>query len=288
MNIRPIFAAMTLSLLAAACSGTPANQATTHLGEAHPLGEGTVRSYVTVEADGTPSAIGLRYAKGAFEGLPAEPNTISRCFDMNKNGKIDDTGECEGDYETKLVLPPAVADRSDLVIKWIGVNWNPHGHVPEKVYDLPHFDMHFYIADRAAVEGIRTGPCGFFINCEDFERATIAVAARYVHPDHINVDAAVPAMGNHLIDVTSPEFAKPPQPFTHTYIVGAYAGEITFYEPMITHEFLMGRPRQCFPIKQPSGWQKSGYHPTVYCIRYDEGSGDYTVSLEGLVYRQAG
>jgi hypothetical protein len=27
----------------------------------------------------------------------------------------------------------------------VGLNWNPHGHIPPGVYDLPHFDFHFYI-----------------------------------------------------------------------------------------------------------------------------------------------
>ena len=93
-------------------------------------------------------------------------------------------------------------------------------------------------------------------------------------------------MGNHLIDSTSPEFGKPPEKFTHTWIFGAYDGHITFYEPMITHEFFMNRPKECVPIKQPQAWEQAGYYPTYYCIRYLHNRDEYTVSLEGLIYRK--
>ena len=58
--------------------------------------------------------------------------------------------------------------------------------------------------------------------------------ARYVHADHIDVGAAVPDMGNHLIDAKSPELVSQGQVFTHTFIFGAYDGHVIFYEPMIT------------------------------------------------------
>ena len=75
--------------------------------------------------------------------------------------------------------------------------------------------------------------------------------------------------------------------FTHTWIFGAYDGHISFYEPMITREFLLGQTSNCTPVKQSQAWEQAGYHPTKYCIRYRSDAGEYTVSLEGLVYRKA-
>ena len=212
---------------------------------------------------------------------------MGRCFDLNGNGRIDGSSECEGDYEYVLAMPSVVADRRDIPIQWVGLNWNPAGHAPPDIYDLAHFDFHFYIDSEQSVRAIRTGPCGFFIDCDDFERATLPVPARYIDHRHVNVDAAVAAMGNHLIDTTSPEFGKPPRKFTHTWIFGAYDGRITFYEPMITHEFFMSRQNVCAPIKQPDAWQIAGYYPRRYCIRYHDGARKYTVSLEGLELREA-
>lgn len=259
-----------------------------HYGTPVRVGDGTMRTYFGVDAAGVPVELGILMDAGALRGLPTEPSTSGRCFDMNGNGRIDGSSECEGDYEYFLALPPVIADREDMPVQWVGVNWNVHGHAPPGVYDLPHFDFHFYMTSKAAIDRIRVGSCGIFIDCDDFKRATQPVPAKYVDSRFVNVDAAVPMMGNHLVDTTSPELAQPPQKFTHTWILGAYDGRITFLEPMITREYLLERPNRCFAIKQPSAWQLSGYYPTRYCMRYHARVDKYTISLEGLVFRTAG
>jgi hypothetical protein len=258
-----------------------------YYGEPVDVGNGAIRAYLAIDAAAKPKELGVLMTAAAFQGLPAGHSTTGRCFDLNDNGRIDDDGECEGDYEYVLRLPPAAANRRDIPFKWIAVNWNAHGHAPPGVYDLPHFDFHFYIDDPESVRAIKTGRCGIFIDCEDFKRATRPVPSKYVAPGDINVDAAVGAMGNHLIDSTSREFAKPPRKFTYTWIAGAYDGRITFYEPMISYEFFMTRPSMCSAIKQPTAWQIAGYYPTRYCIRYHPRADKYTISLEGLEYREA-
>ncbi len=135
---------------------------------------------------------------------------------------------------------------------------------------------------------MQAGPCGFFLDCEAFERATRPVPAKYVHPDQIDVGAAAARMGNHLINSQSPEIVDITQEFTHTWIIGAYDGHVTFWEAMITHEFIATRPDSCVPIGQPQAWETAGYYPTEYCVRYFEDDDAYTVSLEGLVLREAG
>jgi hypothetical protein len=251
--------------------------------KAQPLGKGRVWVYVALDGSDVPLALGVSMEKSALEGLPDHPNTRSRCFDKNGDGKLD-ASECIGDYELVFQIPPD-APRA-LPFKWVGLNWNPHGHPhpAPKPYAEPHFDFHFYMADRAAVSKLRPGACGELIDCDDFKRATKPVAARYVHAHHINVGAAVPDMGNHLIDSKSPELA-PGGRFTHTFIYGAYDGRITFYEPMITHAYLASGPAMCAPIKQPQAWAAEGAYPTRYCVRYSAQSARYTVSLEGFVRR---
>jgi hypothetical protein len=214
-------------------------------------------------------------------------NATSRCFDLNKNGKIDGAAECEGDLEFQLKLPAKAAESGDLPFSWIGVNWNAEGHPPAS-WRVPHFDFHFYIASFNEIALIRVGGCNIFINCEDLKLATKPVPAKYVAPDHVDVKAAVGLMGNHLIDVRTPELADPPKRgFTHTWIFGAFDGHITFYEPMITLGYLMSRPDMCAPIRKPESWEKAGYYPTEYCIRYAPDGGSYTISLEKLVKRAA-
>ena len=258
-----------------------------HYGEVVKMGQGTIRSYLAVESSGEPQELGILMSHDSLEGLPREPSTSGRCFDLNENGQIDPPDECEGDHEYVIALPAEATERSDVPFRWIGTNWNSVGHAPPHIYDLPHFDFHYYIASEESVRAIAPGSCGFFMDCAHFEQATKPVPARYVHKDHVNVDAAVVAMGNHLIDLTSPEFSKPPQKFTHTWIFGAYDGHITFYEPMITLEYLLTRPNICSAIKQSQAWEISGYYLTRYCIRYHDRANKYTVSLEGFRHRVA-
>jgi hypothetical protein len=138
------------------------------------------------------------------------------------------------------------------------------------------------------VEAIRPGPCVEKINCEDLETATKPVPAPYLPANYADVGAAVPAMGNHLIDTTAPELADPPQAeFTHSFIYGAYDGHITFYEPMIAHDFLLTQPSECKAMSLPEAWETSGYYPTEYCIGYSPEREEYTLSLEKFVYREA-
>ena len=281
MSVAGLCAAVIVTL------GASPGSAKALLGEARKMGKGTLRTYVDLDAGGKPSAIGVLLSRGAFAGLPPKKNATSRCFDLNKNGKIDGPAECEGDVEYKLRLPAGAAKGADLPFRWSGVNWNAEGHAPPP-WMVPHFDFHFYIAGMNEIAAIRVGGCQIFIDCDDLKRATMPVTPKYVAPDHVNVDAAVSMMGNHLIDARTPELADPPKrAFTHTWIYGAYDGHITFYEPMITLAYFMSHPDSCTPIRQPKAWAEAGYYPTEYCIRYSKDSGGITVSLEGMVKRAA-
>ncbi len=187
------------------------------------LGNGSARVYMEFEADGKLRSLGVSFEEAMLEGLPSVPNTYSRCFDKNGNGRIDARGECNGDYELIFLLPDELTSRTDAPFRWNGVNWNPagHPHPAPPPWAVPHFDFHFYIQEREAVRAIRAGKCSELIDCGDFERAQKPVPAKYRHRDHIDVGAAVPDMGNHLIDSKSPELAKNGPPFTHTFIFGA-------------------------------------------------------------------
>ena len=255
-------------------------------GEAKMLGRESVTAFTTIGAERLPSAIGVRFSRSLFAGLPTQRNTTSRCFDANGDGKMAKE-ECEGDTEVQLSLPNVLTERGDVPFGWIGMNWNPDGHPPWEVYGLPHFDFQFYMVSHADIDAHRAGPCGFFIHCEDFKRATKPIPQKYVHADHVSVGATVQKMGDHLIDTKAPEFRKPPVKFTHTFIFGADDGHITFYEPMITVEYLLSRPNNCIAIKQPQAWERAGYYPTNYCIRYLAAENQYTISLENFIKRKA-
>lgn len=251
-----------------ACQGTmmdhggAAKQKTIY-GPAQLLGDGTVAGFITLSGDGVPVTIGLSMDRGALDGL-ADEHVLSR-LEMPETG---------------------AAGR--VQFKWIGLNWEPHGH-PPGAWSVPHFDVHFYLVDFEAIAAIRTGTCNNGgIHCDDMETALMPVPGQYVPTGHGSVGATVAAMGDHLINLATPELAQEnPTDFTHTFIYGAYDGEITFLEPMITRAFLLSGANGCYPVKQPEAWQTGGYYPPEYCIRADGGDDDpILLTLEGLQKRE--
>jgi hypothetical protein len=284
----------TLAIGVAAIAGSAAAQVglagpVTVYSDPKRLGDGSARVYAELEGDGAPRVIGVSFDRGMLAGLPTMPNTWSRCFDKNGNGQIDAHGECNGDYELRFPLPAELLQGSRTPFRWVSINWNPMGHPAPAppVWAVPHYDFHFYIMEQEAVAKLRPGSCGELIDCDDYKRARIPVPAKYVNADHIDVGAAVPDMGNHLIDSKSPELVINGREFTHTFIFGAYDGHVTFYEPMITLAYFQTRPDLCVPIKQPQAWETGGYYPTQYCIRYLAEGERFTVSLESFVLRTA-
>ena len=197
-------------------------------------------------------------------------------------------GECLGDEQVNLELPAAAATLG-LPVKWAMLNWNPEGHMhpAPPVWATPHFDFHFYLAEKALVDGIRPGPCAEVIDCDDFKRASKPLPAAQAPDGYIEVGAAVAAMGNHLVDSKDPELADPSLGFSGTFIYGTYDGRMIFLEPMVSHAFLASRPDRCTPVRWARTVADAGYYPTSYCVRYDAPAKEYRVSLEGLTYRAA-
>lgn len=256
------------------------------LGANSNVGKGAVSSYAEFDEKGVPRAIGVVFPASALEGLPTAHSDGHHCYDRNKDGKIIPDTECFATHEWVIPLPSEVARRSEVPFKWVGLNWNPSGHIPPGVYDLPHFDVHFYIEPIEKVFAIAPGPCGpEFVRCDQFELATKPLPANYMHADFKNVSAVAPAMGNHLIDQTSPEFNG--NKFTRTWVYGIYDGRLTFYEEMLTRDYMLSQPNTCFPIKQAAAVALRGYYPTQSCIRYLSQANEYTVSLEGFALREA-
>lgn len=276
-----------LAAVALGCSESlPSRSAERMLGAPASLGNGTAEAYVEVDASGAPTAIGVAFSEGALEALPQGHSDGHRCYDADADGSIDDANECSGWHELVLPLPSEAARRPDVPFEWALVNWNAHGHIPPGVWDVPHFDVHFYIERVERIFSLQRGTCGpEFLRCDQFERATLPLPPNYMPPDYQDVGAAAPAMGNHLIDPTAPEFHG--EPFQRHWIFGTYDGRVIFYEEMVAADYLRRGPDSCYDIKSPPAVGLSGYYPTRSCVRHDESAGLFTVSMEGFVMREA-
>ncbi len=255
------------------------------------MGDGTIRAF-SQSHKGVPHTIGLVMSRSALAGLPRHPPTAGLwCHDVNNDGKTDQHTECTGGYEYPLRLSDEFRARVDTPFQYVLMNWNPAGHLPEHIYDRPHFDVHFYLNSNEERLAIRPGPCGMLVNCDDWEVGRKPLPARYLPADYSDFGAVEPGMGNHLIDLTGPELNG--EPFTHTFIYGSYDGRLTFYEPMVTEQWYRdvasgAAPGGCFPIKQPQAWQAGGWYPTQYCVRHRQNRSEIVTTLEGFVRRAAG
>lgn len=235
---------------------TTRSKARTFNGAAKRLGEGTARSWVTLDREGKPTAIGLTFSETALKTAPMEIPAGQEGIDIT------------------LALP---REASGTAFNHIGFGWNPHGHSPKNIYDVAHFDIHFYTISPEERQKITA-------QGEDLAKCYKTPSPEYIPSGYIlPPDTAVPGMGAHWINPLAGELNG--QPFTKTFLFGNYNGQIIFYEPMITRAFFETKMNLTEFIKQPQKYEKPGYYPTRYSVRYDPNKKEYTVALEGLVLR---
>jgi hypothetical protein len=228
----------------------------TIVGETKPLGKGQVRSWASFDQQGNPAAIGLTFSEESLATLPTEPPPGAEGIGIS------------------LALP---AQASRTAFKHIGLDWNPHGHPPAKIYDVAHFDFHFYMITEEERAGIT-------VQGDDVARSRKQPAAEFVPEGYINVpDSEVPRMGSHWVNPLSKELQG--QAFTSTFLYGSYDGRLVFAEPMIAKSFLETKTNLTELIKLPAKYARNAYYPTKYSVRYDPIAKEYTVALEGMTLR---
>jgi len=213
-----------------------------------PVGNGVARAWIQVEKNGDPISVGINLSGKALMNLPEEHAVYVLELPKNKGHN----------FYTHVLF-----------------DWNPGGHEPPGVYDLPHFDFHFYTIPSEEREAIPFMPPPYKDDAD----------GQYIPPLYVPLPGLIPEMGAHWADVTSPELQDPPlAEFTHTFIWGSYEGEFIFWEPMVTREYLLTQPDEVFSINQPVAYQKDGWYATDYQISYSMKPNEYTVALLNLTY----
>jgi len=236
----------------------PPAAAKTYVGEAKPVGNGSVRSWVGVDKSGAPISVGVSFSETALLGLPMQ---------LPK----DDIG-----WEWNLALPKELAVAP---FDHVAFYWNPRGHIPDGIYNVAHFDIHFFMVpepQRAEITAMNY----------NLERCFKLPSQEYIPAGYfLPPQTEHRRMGVHWVDPTSHEFHG--HDFTASLLYGSYDGQINFIEPMMTRTFLETRPEFTAEIKQPTLYAKAGYYPTTYSVRFDPRNKEYVVSLDGLTMRQA-
>lgn len=218
----------------------------TYYGPAQPFNGGVVRAMVSMNEDGEPTQVGVKISAKVLEEVEALESEVLTLQFPNK--------------------------AAGLPFNHVDLNWNMHGHEPDFLYAVPHFDAHFYMVSEEYKMGIT-----------DLEKAADYPDPQYVPegyqppPPFLPVQL-VPQMGVHWTKITEAP------PFTHTFIFGSYDDEFIFYEPMFTVAYLRnGADGELFPIAEPDVYQHPGYYyPTNYSLDYDEVKKEYTIILGGM------
>lgn len=224
------------------------------------LGYGKVRSWISMDSNGLPSEVGIEITPEAFKNLAME------------NSKT-----LPPDGET-IVVPLHLKATQSTPFDHIGLNWNPNGHEPEGVFDVPHFDIHFYmisVEEQMAIPAWSPETDAAFNNYPPMGY----MPADYFTPP--GPATAEPQMGKHWLPIN----LGPYLPFSKIMIYGSYDGQLIFVEPMITLDYLLSDPDFSMNYSQPEHFAKAGNYPTKYNIYHDAVTGNTYVTLSEFVAR---
>lgn len=216
----------------------------TFIGAEQTLGAGKAFSWVKFSAKDVPSAIGMTFTKGAFDNL-------------------------SHDALTAVVLKFPAEAVGKTPFDHVFLTFSHTGHEPPGVYDLAHFDIHFYmqpLAEREVIPPYMPTTAAAFDNLP---------ADGEIPKPYFRLPAGVPTMGTHWANPTSPELngAK----FIETFIMGSYAGKVTFYEPMVTLALLQSKPNITKAAPIATKFAKPGYFPQKYSIIQNGDNVDVTL-----------
>lgn len=224
-----------------------------HVGAPVALGNGYARVVVAADTAGQPTSVSVLLDDSALEGLP------------------DGNGSAHPVWEYVLPMP---ADAPATGYDHVGLDWNPAGHIPEGIYSLPHFDVHFYLVDQTARDRIT------------FVGEAAASALQPPEPGLlpegyvVAPGSEIARMGIHAVNTHSHEFHG--RPFDHTFIYGYHEGRLVFVEPMVTVDHLRRRTDITMPIATPERYGVAGYYPTRYRIGFDAVNRRHHIALLGL------
>ncbi|MDQ3020975.1 MAG: T9SS type A sorting domain-containing protein [Bacteroidota bacterium] len=218
-------------------------------GDSITLGNGVVRTFVRVNALGRREQIGVSMTEGVMNNLP---DTIIREFVLN--------------------LPAPVA-ADDTTFNHLFLTWNPDGHGPPGINEVPHFDFHFSTVSVAEREAVIPGIDPVYYPRE------------FVPRDYLrDAPGVVPRRGLHWGDSTS---MQTNENFTTQFIYTTYRGKRFSWAPGITRAYFLRNRDTIIAIKQAQLYRRAGRYPLNYSITHDPIKQTYDVVLRTFVEKEA-
>lgn len=244
----------TVSTLLVAGSALGQSKSASYGGKAIRIGHGFAHTVVRTDADDKPTSIGVVFTPGLLDGLPKAAKGSNP------------------DFPYFLPMP---TKGPKTVVDHVVINWESDGHPPSHVYDVPHFDFHFYLVSRAEQMKVT------FNNDKDSGDPSQQPSAELLPEGYIvPPGTAVSQMGVHAVNPSSNEFHD--KPFTATFIYGYYNKQQTFIEPMVSLAFLKSKPSFSADLRRPISYTKPGAYPSAYSVKYVAAHKVYEVMLEEL------
>jgi len=219
----------------------------TFYGSTTSMEAGSGRAYVTLDAAGAPTELGVAITESALSKLPT------------------------ANAEFFFALP---GQASVTAYQHAVINWVPTGHEPTP-YLVPHLDVHCYMISAQARNAITSADPAYATKLARQPTASF-LPAGYV------MGMGMERMGMHWSNPASPELSG--QPFTSTFLYGSYDGKITFAEPMIAKSYLDSKPALAVrPVTLPQQSSTTGYQATAYSTVYDATKTEFRFALVNLV-----
>ena len=291
-----MMSALAAALMLAACNDPTdgsGGSATRAAGPAQTVGDGKIRTYIIVDEKDprVPLEVGVAMSEGVMNNLPAPAAAMADMKGMDHASMA-----ATMNMNMYLLDLPSL---NPTPYKFVQFDWNPVGHEPAGIYDLPHFDFHFYTVPVSVRNSILPTDPAFATKAASFPAENLR-APFYIDaatPAQITpAMATVPEMGLHWLDVRSPELqgmAGHPEafkPFTKTFIYGSWDGQFIFDEPMITRAYLLAKHDstdptvrdELIPVSTAAHYAPTGYYPNAYRITYDAQAKEYRVALTQL------
>lgn len=216
------------------------------------VGGGSAHTEVRVNRDGEPVSMAVVLTEAGTSGLPTTMPS------------------------TEFVLP-LPAEPSGTLFKHVTLDWHPGGHNPPGVFNVPHFDVHYYMITPPQRDAISPADPQFSA------KSLLRPAAELIPAPYTGDPFAIPRMGVHYTDPNAPE--RKGQGLSLTFIYGFYNGEMIFLEPMVSKSFLDLKTSVVADLALPARYQVPGFYPTQHAFKYDAATKQYRFELLNFVSR---
>jgi hypothetical protein len=218
-------------------------------GDSVSLSGATLATWAKVLPQGRVTEVGLTLPLAIVENPPSEPGPGP-------------------DGQWVLNFPGVV--QQSTYFNHLEFGWNPHGHEPDGVFDVPHFDFHFEGVPLQTILNIGFGAdLGGGLFGDPVVPSPERMPAGYVYPGQL---ALVPFMGVHAF---RPDDIVPSDQFTKIVLAGFYNNNLLFIEPMITQEFLLRRQSFSLNVPRPAVLGRSTLYPARFEATYDKKADAY-------------